>query len=81
MQVDLFFYREPEETEKPAEEAAAAEFAGEYGGTLPAPAAADWAAAPAPAEAGFTGFEAATGEHQLQSNHVNSFSFCLTRHL
>jgi small subunit ribosomal protein SAe len=60
--VDLFFYREPEETEKPAEEAAAAEFAGEYGGTLPAPAAADWAAAPAPAEAaGFAGFEAATG--------------------
>jgi small subunit ribosomal protein SAe len=62
--VDLFFYREPEETEKPAAEEAAAEFGAEYGGALPAPAAQDQWAAPTPAAEGFgaaAGFEAATG--------------------
>ncbi|WIA22128.1 hypothetical protein OEZ85_004466 [Tetradesmus obliquus] len=65
--VDLFFYREPEEAEKPAAEEAAAEFGAEYGGALPAPAAADQWAAPAPTAAagaegfGAAGFEAATG--------------------
>ncbi|KAF6260819.1 ribosomal protein S2, flavodoxin-like domain-containing protein [Scenedesmus sp. NREL 46B-D3] len=63
--VDLFFYREPEETEKPAGEEAAAEFGAEYGGALPTPAAADqWAApppAPGAAAAGGDGFGAAPG--------------------
>jgi hypothetical protein len=59
--VDLFFYREPEEAEKPAAEEAAAEFGAEYGGALPAPAAADQWAAPPPAAAGADGFGAAPG--------------------
>jgi len=68
--VDLFFYREPEETK---EAAAEEEGTGEWGGALPAPAATDnWApaavsydaAGAAPAAGGFeaaTGFEAAAG--------------------
>ncbi|KIZ04526.1 small subunit ribosomal protein SAe [Monoraphidium neglectum] len=61
VKVDLFFYREPEETKE-----AEAEEAGDYGefGALPAPAATDNWAAPAPgydAAGAAPGFEAAGG--------------------
>ena len=56
--VDLFFYRDPEETKEGGEDGA--EDFGEFGGALPAPAANDqWGAPPAAPVLAATGYEAA----------------------